>query len=357
MPGHRNGDNVARMEVPLAAIHQTSTAQTIIARSSDNEFMVGDSQVMRDVFDKIRRQAPTSAPILITGESGTGKELAARAIHQRSAFREGRFVAINCASLPATLIASELFGYEKGAFTGANTRKIGLVELADKGTLFLDEIGDLPFDLQGHLLRFLQEGTIVRVGGHQPISVSARIISATHVDLRQAIENGKFREDLYYRLNVLPLHLPSLRERDGDLQLLAKYFLDTLSVELGHGARGFTADAQALIETYHWPGNIREMIAAIRRGIVMGHGNLISAADLALEPWPTSPKHHQFSLSVSDRRAYEPGSDEERKTLEDALSRCQYNLSRTARVLKVSRVTLYRMLKRHAMSRNTMRER
>jgi transcriptional regulator with PAS, ATPase and Fis domain len=192
------------------------------------EFMVGDSQAMREVFDNIRRQAPTSAPILITGESGTGKELAARALHQRSAFNAGRFMAINCASLPASLIASELFGYEKGAFTGANTRKLGLIELADQGTLFLDEIGDLPLELQGHLLRFLQEETIVRVGGHQPIHVHARIVSATHVDLRRAVEAGKFREDLYYRINILRLHLPALREREGDLSLLAHYFLQKI---------------------------------------------------------------------------------------------------------------------------------
>ncbi len=315
-----------------------------------DEFMVGDSPAMREVFDRIRRQAPTSAPILITGESGTGKELAARAIHQHSAFREGKFVAINCASLPATLIASELFGYEKGAFTGANNRKIGLIELADKGTLFLDEIGDLPLDLQGHLLRFLQEGTITRVGGHQSISVSARIISATHVDLRRAIETGQFREDLYYRLNVLPLHMPALRDRDGDLQLLARFFVYKLAEELGREVTGFTPDAQAMIETYPWPGNIREMISAIRRAIVMGRGTLISASELALESLPAFSRARNRLVTTSELR-YTPGSEQERSMLQAAISLHHNNFSAAARDLNVSRVTLYRMMKRHGLKR------
>lgn len=358
MPGYRDRE-IAKP--PIIALpphaHQKAAMQTASAPPSNEEFMVGDSPLMRNVFDKIRRQAPTNAPILITGESGTGKELAARAIHQRSAFHAGRFVAINCASLPASLIASELFGYEKGAFTGANTRKTGLIELADKGTLFLDEIGDLPHDLQGHLLRFLQEGTIVRVGGHQPICVNVRIVSATHVDLRRAIETGKFREDLFYRLNVLPLHLPSLRERDGDLQLLAKYFLDKLSNELGREVSGFTADAKTLIETYLWPGNIREMIAAIRRAIVMGYGDMISASDLALDPEPFVPRYGGHMLPKHGDRFYEAGSIEEKTVLQEALARNHYNFSRAARMMKISRVTLYRMMKRHGLSRDNATDR
>ncbi len=321
------------------------------AGAAEEEFMVGDSAAMRDVFNKIRRQAPTSAPILITGESGTGKELAARAIHQRSASHAGHFVAINCASLPATLIASELFGYEKGAFTGANSRKIGLIELADKGTLFLDEIGDLPLDLQGHLLRFLQEGTITRVGGHQAIFVSTRIISATHVDLRRAIEGGRFREDLYYRLNVLPLHMPALRDRDGDLVLLAHYFLRMLGAELGREVKGFTEDAGALIRNYSWPGNVREMISAIRRAIVMGHGALISAAELALEP-PRPAVFQRGHIDVKPNPRYVPGSKDEKSALEASISNHGNNFSAAARELQISRVTLYRMMKRHGMKRN-----
>ena len=356
IPGARNNATIQnaaaqKTAISTAAIESTGGRQTQTAPPGD-EFMVGDSPAMREVFDRIRRQAPTSAPILITGESGTGKELAARAIHQHSAFRGGQFVAINCASLPASLIASELFGYEKGAFTGANNRKIGLIELADKGTLFLDEIGDLPHDLQGHLLRFLQEGTIVRVGGHQSISVSARIISATHVDLRRAIESGRFREDLYYRLNVLPLHMPALRDRDGDLQLLARFFVYKLAEELGREVTGFTPDAQAMIETYPWPGNIREMISAIRRAIVMGRGTLISASDLALESLPSFSRARE-RVGFTSEVKYTPGSDQEKSMLQAAISLHHNNFSAAARDLNVSRVTLYRMMKRHGMRRNT----
>ncbi len=338
---------------------RSQTTERAATAAPHEEFMVGDSAVMRAVFERIRRQAPTSAPILITGESDTGKELAARAIHQRSAYHQGRFVAINCASLPASLIASELFGYEKGAFTGANTRKIGLIEMAANGTLFLDEIGDLPLDLQGHLLRFLQEGTIIRVGGHQVIAVSARIVSATHVDLRRAIEEGRFREDLYYRVNVLPLHLPSLRERDGDVELLASYLLQKLTVELGRDMQGFTPDAESLIKAYPWPGNIREMISAIRRAIIMGHGPLISASDLALEPMhstaerDSADKIGRESPTKTNGRI-QPGTDQEKLTLQTTLSRHHYNFSRAARELNVSRVTIYRMMKRHGLTRDLL---
>lgn len=316
------------------------------------EFMVGDSAVMKEVFDKIRRQAPTTVPILITGESGTGKELAARAIHQRSAVSNGRFVAINCASLPSSLIASELFGYEKGAFTGANARKIGLIELANNGTLFLDEIGDLPLESQGHLLRFLQEGTIVRVGGHTPIHVNARIISATHVDLRRAIVSGRFRDDLYYRLNVLPLHLPSLRERDGDLKLLARYFLDKLGRELGRQDSWFTPEAEEAIETYPWPGNIREMISAIRRALVMGKSKIITVSDLALEV-RNPPVVEAAHMQPAKANRCRPGSCEEKTKLMEALARHAGNVSQTARDLDVSRVTIYKMIKRHGLNHGT----
>jgi DNA-binding NtrC family response regulator len=312
--------------------------------------MVGDSPVMRAVFDKIRRQAPTSVPILITGESGTGKELAARALHERSLVHDGRFVAINCASLPASLIASELFGYEKGAFTGAAARKIGLIEMADKGTLFLDEIGDLPLDLQGHLLRFLQEGTIVRVGGHQPIHVCARIISATHVNLQRAIATGQFREDLYYRLNVLPLRMPALRERAGDVELLATFFLHKFAGEFGREVSGFTPEARALLTTHSWPGNIREMISAIRRAVVMGQSAQVTAADLALE----TPAHRALPEPALPQMAgklrHPPGSAAERAMLQDSLTRNGHNHSQAARDLCISRMTLYRMMKRTGLA-------
>ena len=246
-------------------------------------FMVGNSPAMLEVFEQIRRFAACDVPVLITGESGTGKELVARAIHERSRPGAAPYVALNCAAVPATLIESELFGYEKGSFTGATDRKHGHIEHANRGTLFLDEIGDMPIDLQGLMLRFLQEGEILRVGGRHPIKVDVRIVAATNVRLREAIAAGKLREDLYYRLNVLTLHLPPLRERDGDVEVLATYFLRQIGQELGRELRGFTPAALAAMLAYSWPGNVRELIATIRRAAVMSNGSLVDVPDLRLD--------------------------------------------------------------------------
>lgn len=310
------------------------------------EFMVGNCPAMTDVFYRIRRFAQCDAPVLISGETGTGKELAAQAVHQRSNRNKGPFVAINCAALPASLIASELFGYEKGAFTGAVGRKIGLIEQANNGTLFLDEIADLPLDLQGHLLRFLQEQTIVRIGGHTPIRVNARIISASHVDLENATASGVFRDDLYYRLNVLPLHMPALREREGDVSLLAAFFLRKISGEFGRRIDGFTTEAQNALQTYSWPGNVREMIAAIRRAVVMGTKSLVSAADLAIPLLRQTPTESKLSPKTVAPKL-RPGSEQERAALRQALARNRQNITKAAADLGVSRVTLYRMVKRN----------
>jgi DNA-binding NtrC family response regulator len=310
------------------------------------EFMVGNCQAMMEIFYRIRRFAQCDAPILISGETGTGKELAAQAVHQRCNRSNGPFVAINCAALPASLIASELFGYEKGAFTGAVGRKIGLIEQAHNGTLFLDEIADLPLDLQGHLLRFLQEQTITRIGGHTPIRVNARIISASHVQLENATASGTFRDDLFYRLNVLPLHMPALREREGDIGLLAAFFLRKIADEFGRKIDGFTPEAQAVIQTYSWPGNVREMIAAIRRAVVMGTESLISVADLAIPPERAAAAKLKLSSQTVISRP-RPGSELERTALLQALARNRQNITKAAADLGVSRVTLYRMMKRY----------
>lgn len=307
------------------------------------EFFVGECPAMQDIFVRIRRFAQVDAPVLISGETGTGKELAARAIHQRSARARGPFVAINCAALPPTLIESELFGYEKGAFTGAVGRKLGLIERADGGTLFLDEIGDLPHDLQAHMLRFLQESTITRLGGHSSIHVNTRIISATHVDLEAGLESGKFRDDLFYRLNVLPLRMPSLRERGDDVLLLAAYFLRRIGQELGLEGAEFTPAAQAAIIAHNWPGNVRELIAAIRRAVVMNAGGAISPEDLAIRPRPAS----HFAVANMPR-GYRPGSDEEYNAFTQALARHRNNVTRAAAEMGVSRVTFYRKIKRHS---------
>jgi len=314
-------------------------------------FMVGNSAVMFEVFEQVRRFAACDVPVLITGESGTGKELVARAIHERSGRAAGPYVALNCAAVPASLIASELFGYEKGSFTGANARKHGHIEHAHRGTLFLDEIGDMPIDLQGLLLRFLQEGEILRVGGRQPIKVDVRVVAATNVRLRDAIAAGKLREDLYYRLNVLSLHLPPLRERDGDVEVLATYFLRQIGQELGRELRGFTPAALAAMLAYPWPGNVRELIATMRRAVVMANGTLVEAADLRLDPAPTRPPAPARAAARQTRpRAAsrpKPGSDGEREAILQALQESNFNMTRAAQLLGVARATLYRMLERN----------
>jgi transcriptional regulator with PAS, ATPase and Fis domain len=277
--------------------------------------------------------------------------LVARAIHERSRRAGGPYVALNCAAVPATLIASELFGYEKGSFTGATARKHGHIEHAHGGTLFLDEIGDMPIDLQGLLLRFLQEGEILRVGGRQPIKVDVRIVAATNVRMREAIAAGKLREDLYYRLNVLSLHLPPLRERDGDVEVLATYFLRHIGQELGRELRGFAPAAMAAILSYPWPGNVRELIATIRRAAVLANGPLVDLPDLRLDPpvAPLPPSAPRAALRQSRPHLPrpKPGSNGEREAILQALQQSGFNMTRTAQLLGVARATLYRMLERN----------
>lgn len=311
--------------------------------------LIGQSMVIRRVADLLRRFAQTDEPVLITGESGTGKELAARAIHDNSRRRGGRFVAVNCAAIPANLVASELFGYEKGAFTGAAARTKGQIEHANGGTLFLDEIGDMPVDMQGHLLRFLQEGQIVRVGGRETISVDVRVVSATNVRLEQAISEGRFREDLYYRLNVLTVPLPPLRDRREDIALLAHHFLRQAAAQQGRDIAGFTPEALRMLCRYDWPGNVRELMSVIRRAVVIGNEAQIAEGDL-----------FGLSNSVQVRGAAPPAqasrpppcSEAEREVLLRVLSETQENITLTAQQLGVSRVTLYRMLHRHSITLN-----
>jgi DNA-binding NtrC family response regulator len=303
-------------------------------------YMVGSSPAMQTVYSSIRKFAATNAAVLITGESGTGKELVARAVHERSVYRAGPFVAVNCGALPATLIAAELFGHEKGAFTGAVQRRIGRLESAHRGTIFLDEIGDLPLELQAHLLRFLQERTIDRVGGSKPIEVDARVICATNLDLAKAVREGRFREDLYYRLNVLSLRLPALRDRGDDIELLATFFLRKFAAEHGRTVAGFSDDARQRIREHSWPGNVRELIGRLRRAIVMAEGALIDAPDIGLDA--TAPAAR--AVPAPARRGG-PLLDE--ATLRQALQRHRHNVSNVARALDVSRMTVYRSLRRY----------
>src|SRR5438270_5423826 len=320
---------------------------------SPTVFMVGNSPVMLEVFDQIRKFAACEVPVLITGESGTGKELVARAIHHHSGRAAAPFVAIKCAAVPATLMASELFGYEKGAFTGAATRKHGHVEHAQGGTLFLDEIGDMPIDLQGLLLRFLQEGEILRVGGRRPIKIDVRVVAATNVRLREAIAAGKLREDLYYRLNVLTIELPPLRERAGDVEVLATYFLREIARELQREIKSFTPQAMTAMLAHRWPGNVRELIATIRRAVVLANGPPIDVCDLRVEAAPGAVGATDKAGAKPRRQPGaarpEPGSEAERDRILQALQENRFNMTRAARTLGVSRATLYRMLQRNGI--------
>ena len=299
---------------------------------------------MREVFTTIRKFASVEAPVLITGESGTGKELAAHAIHERSSGAQGPFVAINCAALPPTLIASELFGHEKGSFTGAHERRIGRIEAADGGTVFLDEIGDLAPEMQVLLLRFLQERTIDRIGARRPITVNARVIAATNADLAKAMAEGRFREDLYYRLNVLVIDMPPLRARQDDIDLLCKFFVRKLAAEMGRTIRGIDEDGQQAIRDYHWPGNVRELIACIRRAVVMAEGERISLLDLGL---PRPSEVRPYSIEIKPVSLEEARIMAEGHLIRKTLLSNNRNIKKTALELKISRPTLYRLMEKY----------
>ncbi|SDZ49757.1 sigma-54 dependent transcriptional regulator [Pseudomonas sp. NFIX28] len=301
--------------------------------------LLGDSRPIRDLRKLLSKLAPTESPVLIRGESGTGKELVARTLHRQSQRHSKPFVPINCGAIPEHLIQSELFGHEKGAFTGAHQRKVGRIEAAHCGTLFLDEIGDLPLELQANLLRFLQEKHIERVGGSQPIPVDVRVLAATHVDLEAAIDKGRFREDLYYRLNVLQVVTAPLRERHGDIGMLANHFAHFYSQETGRRPRSFSEDALVAMGKHDWPGNVRELANRVRRGLVLAEGRQIEARDLGLLS-PQACIAPMGTLEDYKHRA-------ERQALCDVLNRHSDNLSVAARVLGVSRPTFYRLLHKH----------
>ncbi len=303
--------------------------------------IVGNSPAMHRLISDIAKIANVSTPVLITGESGTGKELVAKAIHDNSTFKKGPLVAVNCGAITSTLVQAELFGYEKGAFTGANKRKIGYIESAKGGTIFLDEIGDLPLEQQINLLRFLQEKTIQRVGGNEHIHVDVRVISATHIDLENAVAAGRLREDLYYRLNVLHLKTPPLREREGDIELLAYYFFEQFAEEKRANVRGFSASCIKTMNYYAWKGNVRELINRIRHALVMCDNHLISAADLGIEG--NSPYFQWISLKEIKDRA-------EKEAIQQALERTDGNISVAARHLSISRVMLYRLIDKYQIS-------
>jgi len=307
--------------------------------------VVGHSPAIAAAVASLHKFAPVDLPVLITGETGTGKEVAAAALHRASARRDGPFVPINCGALPPSLVQSELFGHERGAFTGAATRRIGHIESAAGGTVFLDEVGDLPLEAQTNLLRFLQEGSLERVGSSQPITIDARVVAATHVDLEAAVARGSFREDLYYRLNVLRLRMPPLRERGDDVELLAQHFLDQFRERHGSRARGFGAAARRAMRGFAWPGNVRELLNRVQRAAVVAEDALIHPADLDLPPDGIAPDR---SLGVARVAA-------ERDAIVACLRESQFNISECARRLRISRVTVYRLCKKHQLQLDEMR--
>ena len=298
--------------------------------------ILGTSPRMETLFESIRKVATVDAPVLILGESGTGKEMTARSIHQRSARRAGPFVAINCSAIPESLMESELFGHEKGAFTGAHVQRKGRIESATGGTLFLDEIGEIPLPIQVKLLRFLQERCIERVGGRQEIPVDTRVLAATHVDLKRGMAEGKFREDLFYRLAVVQIVLPPLRERGGDIILLANAFLQQSARESAKNGLVFSQEAVRAVQNHPWPGNVRELQNRVRRAVIMGSGKRLSALDLELADGSASGT---TTLKAARESL-------ERDMLQAALRRHSGKITAAANELGISRPTFYELMEK-----------
>lgn len=302
--------------------------------------MITAAPEMLKVARTIERVANADVSIMLLGASGTGKELLAQGLHRASARRDKAFVAINCAAIPENLLEAELFGHEKGAFTGAIKTTEGKIELAQGGTLFLDEVGDIPLPLQVKLLRFLQERVIERIGGRKAIPVDTRIVCATHQNLETMIQEGRFREDLYYRLAEIVVKIPTLAERHGDATLLAKHFLNRFTREMNRQVRGFTPGALAAINIWAWPGNVRELENRLKRAVIMADGKLVTAEDLDLGGGA------EDALPVNLKSARE---EADRRAIRQALARADSNISNTAKLLGISRPTLYDLLKQYDM--------
>ncbi len=310
------------------------------ATASPIDGIIANSPEMLRVLHNVEKLAPTDVAVLLLGESGTGKELLAHAIHKLSRRARAPFIPINCAAIPETLLESELFGHEKGAFTGAIRQNIGRIESAHRGTLFLDEIGDLPLPMQVKLLRFLQDQIVERIGGRKPVQVDVRIVCATNQDLDRMMSEGRFREDLFYRLNEVALRVPPLRERPADAIVLASFFLRRFAAEYGRSARGISSSALVAIKDHPWPGNVRELENRVKRAVVMTDGALISAADLDLSTVEDEAK----SLDIRSARARA-----EREVIQLALAQAGSNLSKAAKLLGISRPTLYDLMQQHQL--------
>jgi two-component system NtrC family response regulator len=330
----KRGLYVAGLDAEVRQMQQVLAGNTF-------EGMLGNSPAIRISFESIRKVATTDAPVLLLGESGTGKEMAARAIHQGSSRKDGPFVAINCSAIPETLLESELFGHEKGAFTGAHAQRKGRFESADKGTLFLDEIGEIPAPLQVKLLRFLQERCIERVGGRQSIPIDARVVTATNADLRKGMLAGTFREDLFYRLAVVQVVLPPLREREGDIRLLSQFFLHRFSQQQNKTGLAFDQDALRALDRYHWPGNVRQLENNIRRAVIMAEGKRLTVKDLELAPVGAGA-----NTSLKDAR-----ENLEREMVQNVLRKYSGKIAPAAAELGISRPTLYDLMEKYGMAK------
>ena len=332
---------------------QNRTLQRAIEdKSRESGGMIGQCPEMLSIFSTIRKVAPSDVPIFITGENGTGKELVAQALHEAGLRKSGPFIPINCGAIPENLLESELFGHEKGSFTGAHATVQGKLQYAHKGTLFLDEIGELPVNLQVKLLRFLQEGSIQRVGGRLDIPVDARTICATNVDIVRAIKEGKFREDLYYRISVISINLPPLRERGDDILLLANYFLRIFNDEYHKKARRFSSAAVNFLKSYEWPGNVRELRNRVQRAIIMSDASALEPSDLGCETeLPDIAEEMKPVITLREAR-----DKVERELIAEAIDRQNGNIVKAAEALGVSRPTLYDLMKKHCLTPQTSTE-
>ncbi|HSN90574.1 MAG TPA: sigma-54 dependent transcriptional regulator [Anaeromyxobacteraceae bacterium] len=349
----------ARVEKAIEIARERSGARTARARADalaedraremDPTGLVGRSEAMRRVLEQVRKVAATDATVLVLGESGTGKELVARALHAQGPRRDGPFVSVSCAALPEALLESELFGHERGAFTGAIRRKLGRFELAHQGTLFLDEVGEIPPAVQVKLLRVLAERRFERVGGEEPVEVDVRVVSATHRDLAALVAAGRFREDLYYRLAVVPVSLPPLRERPGDVEELAAWFVEKLAPRLGRRVKGFTPEALALLRGHAWPGNVRELENVVEQAVVFAEGEQVRPEDLpeGIRRSPPAPP----PVELEERGLTAVLEDLERQLVQAAYARAKGVKAEAARLLGIKPSALAYKLEKHGLAR------
>ena len=348
--------------VRILAASRRRAGEEVLRRAVERPYsfedFLGASPAMRDVYSVIERIAASAVDVLVTGETGTGKELVARAIHRRSRRSGGPFVPVDCGAIPDALLESELFGHERGAFTGADARRMGLVEFADGGTLFLDEIGELPLPLQAKLLRVLQERRVRRVGARQENAVDVRVVAATSRNIDQMVEKGEFRRDLFYRINVVRIDLPPLRVRGDDIGLLAEFFANKAAQEMGRAVGGLSTDVYQVLKSYHWPGNVRELQNVVRRAIAMTRQALAGVDDLPDELVAAAGRAsggEDGAVGFFAQRAEHVGRFE-RQYLADLLSRHAGDVSAAAREARLPRGTLYRLMKGHGLDGATFRK-